>query len=151
MRTLAVKRALVILLVCTFAGCATQRTVTTTRADGPLIAAQTAPPPPPKKSIFSTLFGWTGVFGKIFPKKKRPPQAIPPQLIGEIKMVNKDDHFVLVDALAMQGARPGDALLCISSKRETAQLKVSAFKSPPFLIADIVDGTPAVGDKVFKQ
>jgi len=116
-----------------------------------MMGAQTSPPTKPKKPMTAYLFGWTSIFGKILPHKQRVPQAQPPQLVGEIKMVNHDDRFVLIDALSLQGTKPGDSLICISAKRETGYLRVSAFKSPPFLIGDIASGNPSVGDQVFKQ
>ena len=84
----------------------------------------------------------------LIPKKKHPPQAQPPRLIGVIKMVNKQDGFVLIDAVT-QSAAHGDLLVCINAQKETANLRMSNLKNPPFLIADIASGTPAPGDRVF--
>jgi hypothetical protein len=71
-------------------------------------------------------------------------------LIGTIKMVNKEDKFVLIDGASFQGAQAGDALVCITNQKETANLRMSTLKNPPFLIADITNGSPSVGDKVYK-
>ncbi|HRJ73079.1 MAG TPA: hypothetical protein PLS03_12720, partial [Terrimicrobiaceae bacterium] len=84
----------------------------------------------------------------LIPKKKRPPQAQPPRLIGVVKMVNAQDGFVLIDAVT-QSASHGDLLVCINAQKETANLRMSNLKNPPFLIADIASGTPAPGDRVF--
>ena len=89
--------------------------------------------------------------GKIFPKKAAPPIAEPPRLIGTIKMVNKEDKFVLIDAVSYGGAQPGDVLVCIVNQRESANLRASTLRNPPFLIADIASGSPSPGDKVYKQ
>jgi hypothetical protein len=88
---------------------------------------------------------------KIIPKKAKPPQARAPQLIGTIKMVNKDDRFVLIDAISYNSVQAGDALVCIVNQRQSANLRASALRNPPFLIADIASGTPSPGDKVYKQ
>lgn len=85
----------------------------------------------------------------LLPKKAKPPVAQQPRLVGVIKMVNLDDKYVLVDAVT-QSAAPGDLLICITNQKETANLRMSPLKNPPFLIADIASGTPAVGDRVFK-
>lgn len=85
----------------------------------------------------------------LLPKKAKPPVAQQPRLIGVVKMVNLDDKYVLVDAVT-QSAAPGDLLICITNQKETANLRMSSLKNPPFLIADIASGTPAVGDRVFK-
>lgn len=86
----------------------------------------------------------------MIPHKKKTPTAQAPQLIGTIKMVNKEDKFVLIDGASFQGATAGDALLCITNQKETANLRMSTLKNPPFLIADITSGSPSVGDKVYK-
>ena len=49
-----------------------------------------------------------------------------------------------------QGAEAGDLLVCIRDQKETANLRMSTLKNPPFLIADIASGTPSPGDRVFK-
>jgi hypothetical protein len=86
----------------------------------------------------------------MFPKKAGPPRGQAPQLIGVVKMVNPDDHFVLIDSISGLGTEPGTLLVCITDQKETANLRMSPLKNPPFLIADIASGTPAPGDRVFK-
>ena len=69
------------------------------------------------------------------------------KLIGSITLVNEDLRFVLIDsALAPeQGAK----LKALSADlTETAVLRTSPEKKPPFIIADIVSGTPHAGDRV---
>jgi hypothetical protein len=137
-----------------FAGCATKEKP----AEG-----TPSPSPTPVQAAPAETVGkksglwWLGYFsprylmGKIFPKKPKPPQAEAPRLIGTIKMVNKEDRFVLIDAVSVSGIQPGDALVCIVNQRESAFLRSSPLKNPPFLIADITGGSPSPGDKVFKQ
>ena len=78
---------------------------------------------------------------------RRPKEAATARVIGTVSLVNEDDHFVLIDAVEYPGA--GSPLAVLSSGgEETALLKVSAERRPPFLIADIVRGAPAVKDRV---
>ena len=56
----------------------------------------------------------------------------------------------MIDATTFQGAESGDLLVSIRDQKETANLRMSNLKNPPFLIADIASGTPAPGDRVFK-
>lgn len=115
-----------------------------------------APPPSPavagqaqvKTPFYLAPLGWVQ---KILPKSKKPPQAVPPRWLGEIKLVNESERFVLIDAVALSSALPGDELVCISEQRETARLRLSNLRSPPFLIADILGGKPSPGDRVCKQ
>lgn len=88
--------------------------------------------------------------GMLFPKGPEAPQALPPQVVGVIKMINLADSFVLIDAVSFGNLEAGTELLCIANRKETATLQMSALKNPPFLIADIVKGHPSPGDKVIK-
>lgn len=110
-------------------------------------AGEAAVPPRPQRPFF---LAWMNLVEKVIPPRKRPPQAVPPRWIGEVKMVNAPEHFVLIDAVAISYALPGEELACISEHRETARLRLSPLKSPPFLIADIISGKPSVGDRVCK-
>lgn len=84
-----------------------------------------------------------------FPKKARPPAAVPPQWVGVVRMVNAPERFVLIESNASSSAIPGETYLAIASGVETASLRMSALKNPPFLIADILSGTPNTGDKLY--
>jgi len=116
----------------------------------PMPAPSPTPTPQMKKPLLLQVFSCFGLLDKLFPKKKEPPKAQPAQLIGTVKMVNLDDKFVLIDALVYTPGLPGDSLVCISNQRETASLHISPLRKPPFLIADIVSGTPSTGDRVYK-
>jgi len=146
------------------AGCATKPKPAEGAAPSPTpsptpVATATAQPTPagkkpdpnqPKRVWYSYLSpGY--LIGKIIPRKTPPPQAEAPRLIGTIKMVNKEDRFVLIDAISPGAAQPGDSLVCIVNQRESAYLRANALRNPPFLIADIASGTPSPGDKVYKQ
>jgi hypothetical protein len=106
-----------------------------------------AVPSKPKRPF---LLSWLGKIPSLIPRKAAPPQAQVPRLIGIIKTVSKEDRFVLIDATTFQGAESGDLLVCIREQKETANLRMSNLKNPPFLIADIASGTPSPGDRVFK-
>ena len=86
----------------------------------------------------------------LLPRKAKPPPAQVPRLIGVVKTVNREDRFVLIDATTFQGAEAGDLLVCVRDQKETANLRMSTLKNPPFLIADIASGAPSPGDRVLK-
>ena len=110
---------------------------------------QATPPAKPKAPFLNKLLYYTNPLN-LLPKKAKPPKALPPQLIGTVKMVNIADQYVLIDAMS-QSVQPGDLLVCINGQQQqTANLRMGSLKNPPFLIADLASGTPAVGDRVFK-
>lgn len=144
--------AFALLASLSLAACATKKEATPPPPSPELAALPGTPKPPPKKASMSLLgYLWPLNWPKlIFPKKPGPPQGETLPLIGVVKMVNADDHFVLIDAVSYQGLEPGTLLVCITSRQETANLRMSSLRNPPFLIADITSGTPAPGDRVFK-
>ncbi|MFA7343431.1 MAG: hypothetical protein WC003_03915 [Terrimicrobiaceae bacterium] len=101
---------------------------------------------PPKPSIFQTILG---KIPNPFPRKQKPPTAVPPQWIGVIRMVNSAENFVLVESGAISSAIPGETYLAVGKGVETATLRMTSLKNPPFLIADIVSGSPSQGDKIY--
>ena len=105
--------------------------------------------PAPKTSFLGNVFSGFGLTKKLFPPKKQPPKALPIQRIGTVKMVNKEEKFVIIDALVSQNLNTGTVLVCISGQNQTATLRMSTLRNPPFLIADITDGDPSPGDQVF--
>lgn len=127
---------------------ATSPTPTPPPVAKPAASAQPAPKRP-LWNYFSPFF-WFGKAASLLPHKPKPPAAQAAQLIGTIKMVNRDDKFVLIDGASFQGPAAGEALVCITNQKETASLRASGMKNPPFIIADITSGTPNVGDKVYK-
>ncbi len=106
--------------------------------------------PKPKRPLIASAFSWVGSLSHLLPHKAKPPQAQIPRLIGVVKTVNTEDRFVLIDATTFQAAEAGDLLVCIRDQKETANLRMSTLKNPPFLIADIASGAPSAGDRVFK-
>lgn len=121
----------------------------------PSCASKKAPPPspfsssaaaPPKPSFLQT---WMGKIPKLFPKKPKTPTATPPQWVGVIRMVNTEENFVLVESGTMTSAIPGETYLAVGKGAETASLRMTALKNPPFLIADILTGSPSAGEKIY--
>jgi hypothetical protein len=106
--------------------------------------------PQPKRPLIANVFSWFGSIPSLLPPKAKPPPAQVPRFIGVVKTVNREDRFVLIDATTFQGAEAGDLLVCVRDQKQTANLRMSTLKNPPFLIADIASGTPSPGDRVLK-
>ena len=84
-------------------------------------------------------------------KKATRAQAAKPLLVGTITLVNDDGHFVLIDSGMSPGPLPGAVLKCRTAVGESGELKAGDVRRRPFAIADVVKGTPRVGDQVFQQ
>lgn len=84
-------------------------------------------------------------------KSKKQEGTARPQLVGTISLVDADSTYVLIDS----GSLPGPSVNVVAEGRAadgtSTQLRVTAVRRRPFAIADIVSGTPHVGDKVFQQ
>lgn len=140
----------------TLGACATKKAAEAPPHASPTPAATATPtptlggtPPKPKKGIFAQILTGFGLKELIFPPKKEVPKALPAHLVGTVKLVNKEEKFVLIDTLTAGNVAAGDHLLCIMNERQTASLKMTSLRNPPFLIADITDGAPEVGDRVY--
>ncbi len=81
-------------------------------------------------------------------KKKQPetPAISVPQQIGTVRMVNSPEQFALIETTAP--VAPGRILRSKNDLAETATLRATPHRNHPFLIADIVEGTPAPGDRI---
>jgi hypothetical protein len=85
------------------------------------------------------------------PPAATAPALTAPSLVGEIAMVNKEKHFVLIDLGSnLYLPAPGAALRSTNAAGATAHLKASPEQKRPFIAADVVDGEPAVGDEVVR-
>jgi hypothetical protein len=73
-----------------------------------------------------------------------------PRLIGVVKLVNSEGGFVLIDSGTNPAPNSEGVLKCKTGGVESAELKVSEIRRHPFVIADIVKGTPNKGDLVFQ-
>ena len=77
------------------------------------------------------------------------PVTKPRVAVGEIAFVNSEEHFVLIDLESnLYVPLPGTQLVSVSSKGKTTRLKAGAEQKRPFVAADILEGTPTVGDRV---
>ena len=85
------------------------------------------------------------------PKKAAPAAPPAPLLVGTVTLVNDEQHFVLIDSTASPSPMPDVVLKTRGPGGETAELKAGAIRRRPFAIADVVKGTPKVGDQVFQQ
>jgi len=74
---------------------------------------------------------------------------MPVDWAGTIRMVNVAENFALVESHTSTPVVPGEKYLSVQNGRETGALLVTALKAHPFLIADVVDGSPAAGDKIY--
>jgi len=100
----------------------------------------------PKSNPLASLGSF---ISNLLPKKSpKPPAATPVQWAGEIRMVNVAENFVLVESNSAASTIPGEKYTALRDSRETAILRMTALRNPPFLIADIVSGNPSPGDKI---
>jgi hypothetical protein len=96
-------------------------------------------------------------------KKEPIPKAVPlkfpkaseikgqqPRQMGKITMVNEIGQFVLVELGAGAVADSGSTLKCMRNGTETGTLKVSPERRGKWIAADIVSGTPSLGDEVLQ-
>lgn len=84
---------------------------------------------------------------------RQAKRAIPvvPILVGIITLVDEEGRFVLIDGGISPNPAPGAVLKSRPVSGEAAELKAVAIRKRPFAIADVVKGTPQVGDQVFQQ
>jgi hypothetical protein len=68
--------------------------------------------------------------------------------VGRVAVVNEELGFVLVDVGSLYIPAAGTALKSFSGGTETGILAVGTEKDRPFIAADIVKGSPKVGDDV---
>lgn len=87
-----------------------------------------------------------------FLRKRRAKDETPkaPQLIGTVVLVNPEGGFVLVDSGSLPSPAMGKAAQARSPDGSVAELRVTEVRKRPFVIADVVNGTPRTGDQVFQ-
>jgi hypothetical protein len=92
-----------------------------------------------------------GALGRLVPWKKKPPKATLKidQMMGTVAMVDLDSAFVLIDNGTLPGAMAG-TILKIHSAGVPVELRVTQIRKPPYVVADIVKGTPKKGDAVYQ-
>lgn len=86
--------------------------------------------------------------------RRTPPAAPPepppvvPERVGAVAVVNDELHFVLIDVGTLYTPPAGTALKSFSAGKQTAILAVNPERRRPFVVADIIEGNPQVGDDV---
>lgn len=70
------------------------------------------------------------------------------QSLGRVALVNKAQEFVLVEVGTAPVPESGTPLRSYSNAELSAELVVSRQHRRPFMIADIMSGTPRVGDSI---
>lgn len=82
--------------------------------------------------------------------KKQPSKPAAPVVIGKVSLVNTELEFILIDTYYTPPA--GTPLRAVNlSGDDSALLTVSQEKRRPFIIANIDEGTPQVGDRVIME
>ena len=90
---------------------------------------------------------------KVLPHRetKRATAVHPaPQRIGTISLVNTSEKFVLIDTGLAAAPPVGTALKSFTGETVSGVVVVGNVNRRPFVVADIVQGTPAKGDAVFQ-
>ena len=80
------------------------------------------------------------------------PSATAVRLLGNVHVIGTKGRFVLVEAsvtAVATGLADGQTLVCRAAGADTATLHVSHERRPPFIVADVANGEPHVGDEVF--
>ncbi len=113
-------------------------------------ASEAVPAPTPIQIKLRPTEGFLmRMWHRIFPKKKEPPVAAPPQWVGTIKLINEHDGYALIDSPTSFSVPAGETLNSVGGDTESGVLRVSADRNPPFFIADIVSGKPTAGARVY--
>jgi hypothetical protein len=84
--------------------------------------------------------------------KKKPPRAIAKvdQMVGTVAMVNEENAFALIDSGTLPNPVAGTILKVKTAAGTPVELRVTAIRKPPFVVADIVKGMPRKGDEVYQ-
>ena len=98
--------------------------------------------------------GCSFLAGALQPKKKkddtRVERATVPERVGQIVLLNEDAKFVLVDLETGNPPAAGTALKVMRQGVDVAVLALGDVRRRPFIVADIVSGTPQKGDAVYR-
>ena len=73
----------------------------------------------------------------------------PLQLVGKIAIVNGKEGFVLIDTGSYAVPVAGARLRGYTGPVESSELRAGDVQRRPFVVADVVSGTPQQGDEVF--
>ncbi len=84
-------------------------------------------------------------------KKPQRAEVKVPRLVGTVTLVSDEPVFVLIDNGSLPAPAAGTVLTINAPPGGTpVELKVTAIRKPPFVVADIVKGAPKKGDQVFQ-
>lgn len=97
------------------------------------------------------LAGCAALRGRQSAKRSNQPVPAVPILVGTITLVNEEGRYVLIDSGMSPSPLAGAVLKSRRAETESGELKAGAIRKRPFAIADVVKGTPQVGDQVFQQ
>lgn len=70
------------------------------------------------------------------------------QVIGTVSMVDLENSFVLIDNGTLPSPNGGTILKIHGGV--PVELRVTQIQKPPYVVADIVKGTPKKGDQVYQ-
>ena len=88
------------------------------------------------------------LFSSCSPKNPPPePTAVyAPEWLGTISMVNFQENFALIETTSP--VPPGTTIQAMRDLETSATLRTTPLKNHPFIIADIITGTPAPKDRI---
>jgi hypothetical protein len=103
-------------------------------------------------ALLAAVLLLTGCGALRWPFKKKPPKATAKSrlLVGTVTLVSEDPSFVLIDNGSLPAPAAGTVLTINNSGAAPVEMKVTHIQKPPFVVADIVKGTPKKGDQVFQ-
>jgi len=84
-------------------------------------------------------------------KKEAAKKMATESFLGTVSMVNEDGRFVLVDFGGFAAPVPGAELQARRAGETVATLKAGGEIRRPFAAADIMEGTPQVGDDIWSK
>ena len=76
--------------------------------------------------------------------------VVAPLFVGTVTLVSEDPSFVLIDNGSLPSPTAGTVLTINGPGTPPVEMKVTRIQKPPFVVADIVKGTPKKGDRVFR-
>ena len=84
-------------------------------------------------------------------EKRLAALAKVPLFVGTITLVDAGGGFVLIDNGSTPSPPVGSVIKSRTAGTESGELRVTEVRRRPFVIADIVKGTPQKGDPVFQE
>ena len=91
---------------------------------------------------------WGGSRRRAAAEKELEDARQAPLVLGRVSLVNEEERFALIEANAVQPPPTGTLLRIYAGNAVSAELRATGVRRRPFLVADLVSGTPAKGDLV---